>query len=161
MADRMASLYVQMVGLLETALQSFIVAFPVPFLGSAGQAKRTCVSVKEMVLKDWVVGLTSAGCPAETFRRENSDISAGVTWTGSGDAEPLLVCVFFLLGCFCDDGQISPLRFSGALHSLDGIGTTRGGWTQWVCVSRCLNSTPGCFPDLKVTLFFGSKAEDK
>lgn len=89
-------------------------------------------------------------------------ISAGITWTGSGDAEPLLVWVFLLLGCFCDDGSnLSPEIVSGALHSLAGIGSGRGGWTPWICVSRCLNSTPGFFPDLKVTLFFGSKAGDR
>lgn len=31
--------------------------------------------------------------------------------------------------------------------------------SRWVCMSRCLGSVLGCFPDLKVTQPFGSKGD--
>lgn len=63
---------------------------------------------------------------------------------------------------------LSPETFSEVLHSLADIRTKRRRWrhgslvvVMWVCISGCLGSILGCFPDLKVTLSFGSKAEDE
>lgn len=62
------------------------------------------------MLKDWVVGLTSAGCPAETFRRKDSESQLGLPGQG----------VVMLNPCWCGFsccwvvsvmmGQIFPLR---------------------------------------------------